>query len=252
MKTTNKPTTETFIFVHDQNIVLDFKTHNKFLKIKNLKYVFLGNKPFNLIKDFDDVIICSELPNNIENYPKLTSFTGWYAIWKNNLYNSDYINLFEYDINLMDSFYEKYNDLTLNGSNVIGYIPFSPHEYNFIGHSIWSKELLFSINKNYNINVKEYIKNLPTNYICSMTSNHTMNKKTFENYMEWIEPMIDDIKTSVYSGHQMERSISLFYILNNIGNISVVPNILYHFQFDSHETQGIDKTKFIDNYKKLL
>jgi hypothetical protein len=79
-----------------------------------------------------------------------------------------------------------------------------------------------------------------------------MNKKTFENYMEWIEPMIDDIKTSVYSGHQMERSISLFYILNNIGNISVVPNILYHFQFDSHETQGIDKTKFIDNYKKLL
>lgn len=252
VKIEHKITTQTFIFVHDQNIVLDFKKHNKFLILENVKYVFLGDKVCDLIKDFDDVIICRELPNNIEEYPKLTSFSGWYAIWKNNLYDSDYINLFEYDINLMDNFYENYNKSLLNKSNVIGYIPFNPQDYNFIGHSIWSSELINSINKNYNIDTHKVIKKLPKNYICSMTSNHTMNKKTFDEYMKWINPMVDDIKISKYSGHQMERSISLFYILNNINNIDVIPNILHHFQFDSHETQGISKSNFINNYNKLL
>jgi hypothetical protein len=70
--------------------------------------------------------------------------------------------------------------------------------------------------------------------------------------MEWIEPMIDDIKKSNLSGHLMERSISVFYLLNKIKNVKILPNILEHFQFDSHKTQGISEQKIINNYQKLL
>ena len=85
-----------------------------------------------------------------------------------------------------------------------------------------------------------------------MTSNHSFSKKTFEEYMDWMEPMIDDIKLSNLSGHQVERSISVFYLLKNLKNVKIIPNILHHFQFDSHKTQGISDDKLINNYSKLL
>jgi len=71
---------ETFIFVHDENIILDYINAKKFSNIKNLKYVFVGNNDVDKIKNLNNVIICKNLPHNLENYPKLTSFTGWYAL----------------------------------------------------------------------------------------------------------------------------------------------------------------------------
>lgn len=243
-------TIDTFIFVHDQKIILDFIEHKKFESLSNLKFVFLGSGEIDKIKNNDSVIISRNLEHNIEQYPKLTSFTGWYSIWKNKLYNSNYINLFEYDINLSKNFTELQNGF-LNNGDVIGYIPFNPHHYNFIGHKIWIDELENSIYKKYNLNISEFLNSVPTNFICSMTSNHTMKKNIFEKYMEWMTPMVDDIKSSKFSGHQTERSISLFYMINKISNY-VAPNVLTHFQFDSHGTQDIPKQKFINNYKNLL
>jgi hypothetical protein len=243
---------QTFIFVHDQNIILDYLNVNKFSDLDNLTYMFLGGGDTSKIKDLSNVIICRELPINIEEYPKLTSFSGWYAIWKNKLYNQDFINLFEYDINLSGNFSDVIQSNLTSNTNIIGYIPFNPHDYAFLKHTAWSKELVESINTNYNINVIGEINKLPKDTICSMTSNHTFNKSLFEKYMEWMEPMIDDIKISELSGHQVERSISLFYLLHKLENIKVIPNILHHFQFDSHKTQKISQSNFINNYNKLL
>jgi hypothetical protein len=241
---------DTFIFVHDQKIILDFINSGKFKTLPNLKFLFLGGGEIDKIKNIENVIISRELRYNIENYPKLTSFTGWYSIWKNNLSNSEYINLFEYDINISDNFNEIQNKkLVSNG--IIGYIPFSPHHHNFIGHTPWIYELGGSIQKKYNTNIKEFLKKIPKDFICSMTSNHTFDSDTFEKYMKWMEPMIDDIKISNFSGHMTERSISLFYILNSVKNV-IIPDILFHFQLDSHGTQNIPKEKFINNYDKLV
>lgn len=245
-------TKQTFIFVHDQQIILDYLRVNKFNQLDNLIYVFVGSGDVSKIENKTNVIICRNLPINIEEYPKLTSFTGWYAIWKNKLYNSDFINLFEYDINLSDKFNEIVNDNITFNTNIVGYIPFNPHDYNFLKHSPWSLELLNSIKLNYNVDALKEINKLSNTTTCSMTSNHTFSKKSFEEYMEWMEPMIDDVKKSNLSGHQVERSISVFYLLNNIKNIKILPNILHHFQFDSHKTQGIGEQKIIENYKKLL
>jgi len=243
---------QTFIFVHDQNIILDYIQVNKFSNLDNLTYMFLGGGDTSKIKDLSNVIICRELPINIEEYPKLTSFSGWYAIWKNNLYTHDFINLFEYDINLSPNFNETTQNNLTSETEIVGYIPFSPHDYAFLKHTPWVKELSESIKSNYNIDIISEINGLPHDIICSMTSNHTFSKSSFERYMEWMEPMIDDVKISNLSGHQAERSISLFYLLHKLENVKVIPDILHHFQFDSHKTQGIGEEKFINNYSKLL
>ena len=63
----------------------------------------------------------------------------------------------------------------------------------------------------------------------------TITKKAFEKYMEWTEPMIDDIKNSPVAGHQIERSIPLFYLLNDIKSM-LIPEVLSHYQLNSHNT----------------
>lgn len=242
---------ETFIFIHNQDIILDFIKNDKFKNFNNLKYVFLGKGEIDKVKDLPNLILCRDLKYNIEEYPFLTSFSGWYALWKNKLYNKNYLNLFEYDIHISDKFLDKVNSLD-SKTNVIGYVPFNVHNRDFINVDMWSLPLLKSIEKIYNINVKEYISNLSSDYLCSMTSNHTLKQEIFEKYMEWIEPMLEDFKYDKMSGHMAERSISLFYILNKIDNIEIIDNILKHYQFNSHGNQSISQDYFNNNYDILI
>ena len=145
---------ETFIFVHDENIILDYINAKKFSNIKNLKYVFVGNNDVDKIKNLNNVIICKNLPHNLENYPKLTSFTGWYALWKNNLIKSNSINLFEYDVNINDDIEDHINFNFSLGYNVIGYVPILISEHNFIGAS--PDGLILSQNKDLNGRLIEF------------------------------------------------------------------------------------------------
>lgn len=243
---------ETFIFVHDQNIIIDYEKCNKFNELENVKYVFVGNKEIDKIKDKKNAIICRDLPFNIEEYPKLTSYTGWYALWKNNLYNGDFINLFEYDINLAKNFNSLLDNELTPDTKIIGYIPLNVHDTNYLKVDKWALEIAQSIQKNYKVNIYNLIDNFPQNALCTVTSNHTFNKKTFEEYMKWVEPLVEDIKNLEMVGHQIERSISLFYLVNKLDNVKLMNNVMYHFQFDSHKTQGMGDYKFIQNYNSLL
>jgi hypothetical protein len=243
---------ETFIFVHDQQIILDFLEHKKYSTLPNVKYVFLGDREIDKIINLNNVIIAKNQPYNMEDFPKLTSYTGWYCLWKNGLIDGDYLNLFEYDTNCSENLVsEIQKTISEENVDVIGYIPFSIHNYNYIGHIPWCEKLKESLKKEYDIDVTDFIKNQPESTICSMTSNHTMSKKSFEHYMDWIDKMILNIRKSSLSGHEVERSISLFYLLNNI-TYKILPNILTHYQFDSHRTQGISQNKLITHYQELL
>lgn len=245
-------TIQTFIFVHDENIILDFIKYHKFSNLSNLKFVFLGNNQISKIENLENVIIARNFQDNIEEFPKLTSYTGWYLIWKNNLVNSDYVNLFEYDVNIINNLEDVIFDrIKKNNTEIFGYIPHNVHDVSYIKHFPWSAYLIKSLLEKYNVNILDYISKFPYDKKCSMTSNHTMSKKSFEEYMEWVNPLIDYIKQSSLSGHEVERSISVFYLLNNKSH-EILSNTLNHFQFDSHKTQGIGEQKFINQYKNLF
>ena len=241
---------QTFIFVHEQQIILDYIKYKKFDGIENLKYVFLGDRDTSLIKDYENVIICRDLPINIEEYPKLTSFSGWYALWKNNLYDGEYLNLFEYDINLSDNFNDVLGNALESNPNIIGYIPLPVNHPCFVREEKYCKKIMESISKVYNYNPYDVI--LPLNGVCSVTSNHTFKKDVFEKYMNWVEPLIDDFKITHMAGHEAERSISLFYLLNKVNNVKIIGDVLFHFQFDTHKTQGIPGSKFENEYEHLI
>ncbi len=56
---------QTFIFVHEQQIVLDYIEAGKFDQLPDVQYVFLGQRPVDLLDQFvgeKKVIVARNLP----------------------------------------------------------------------------------------------------------------------------------------------------------------------------------------------
>lgn len=247
-------TIQTFIFIHNQEILLDYIKVKKFQNMDDLKFVFLGYGNTDKIESLENVIISKNLPINIEQYPKFTSFTGWYSLWKNGLINSDYVNLFEYDINIISNFTDIQKDCITNQNfDFLGYIPYMVNSYEYVNNINWVRDIIPAINKVHSIDIYKVIRELiekTPNLMWSSTSNSTFKSDVFFEYMEWFEPIIEFLKNSNSCGHAHERSISFFYFTQN-KKVKIIPRIMSHLQLDSHKTQG----HFVDmdsSIKKLL
>ena len=245
---------QTFIFVHDQQIVVDFEKSKKFSNFNDLKYVFLGSRPIDAIENLENVIIARNFEPNIEEHnSRLISFTGTWLLWKHKRIDADYVNMFEYDINVVPDFCETLeNHIKENSPSIIGYIPLSINSWYYIKEEKLSKPLIDSIRKNYGDDVPSMVNSMNPNQICTVTSNHTYSVKALDEFMTWMEPMIDDIKLDKYAGHMTERAVSFYYFIKKMTDIELIPNILHHFQMDTHNTQDVPVNKFSDNYDNLI
>jgi len=244
---------DTFIFVHDQNIVLDFNKINKFSDFEDFKYVFLGNRPCDLISGLDNVIIARNLPHNIEEYPKFTSLTGWYALLKNNLINSEYVNLFEYDINYIPEFVEINKELVNSKYDFIGYFPMLITDPVYLKLTQYTDKLISSINKHTGVDIPKLfdgILNQNNNALWSSSSNSTWKVSELENYINWFVPFIDEIKDSDYCGHMHERSLSFYYYIAEL-KVKLTNNLMTHFQLNSHGTSPLPPERGSELYKQL-
>lgn len=249
-KQITKDDIQTFIFVHEQDIVAFYEKINKFKEIKDYKYVFLGNKNVDNIRDLENVIIARELENNLEEYPKMCAYSGWYVLFKNNIVTKDYVNLFEYDVILHDEFNDKMIDIINEDQNI-----------SFYGFKPFNVNSCFLDNSNLNGKLEEYYSNLRRKinnkclsrniFLWSTTSNCTMKNEFFYNYMKDNEDIFMWMKDKPSVGHELERNLSIYQILNDEIEVLYVTGILTHFQLDSHKTQGVFNENYIQNLKKM-
>ena len=238
--TVTDKTLKTFIFVHDQDLIELFEENGKFKGFNNYTYVFLGNRPIDKVENLPNVIISRNYDGHLEDYPKLTSFSGWYTLWKHKLIDTEYVNMFEYDVNYVPDFLPQISKMMYDKQDMIGYIPFpAPHQM-FIQHPPFIETLFKAIRKTYRIDIQKIMMNAIQSGnmgYWSSTSNTTFKKTVFDQYMNWISPMIDDIKADPYSGHLHERSITIFASMKN-KKLILTNGFLKHYQMDSHKTQG--------------
>lgn len=248
-----KEKVSTFIFVHEQEIILDFINKKRFFELENLTYVFLGNRPINKIENLNNVIVSRKLPFNIEQYPKFTSFTGWYSLIKNNLIKSEIVNLFEYDINYVSGITKKIDGYISEGYDFIGYFPMLVTDPVYIQISKYSDILIQSILKNTNVDLISKINNLyklNSSLLWSSSSNSTWKVDELIKYVEWFEKFIEDIKDNEFCGHMHERSISFYYFIKNLKVLNT-QGLMTHFQLNSHGTSPLPKDRFKLLYKNL-
>jgi hypothetical protein len=250
---TNNGICETFIFCHDQEIILEYEESKKFNNLKKYRYVFLGNRDTNKIENNEKIIIAKNLEYNLEDYPNINAYTGWYALWKNNLITTKYVNLFEYDVTLHKNLEQIIDKFMYDNHKIIGYIPFLCSNYHFIDNKDWVEELFKSIKQVYKVDLEKtirfYMKQDP-NMGWTTTSNCTMLTSFFDDYMKWFEPLAELIKKSKTAGHAHERSIT-FYCMMYKKYPTLTQGLLRHYQMDSHGTQGhyVDYEK---NIKELV
>lgn len=249
----NKKICETFIFIHDQDLLLSFEDNNKFKNLYSYKYVFLGNKDTSKIESLPNVIIAKNYEDNIEQYPLFSSYTGWYVLWKNNLISTDYINLIEYDTILDPYFSQIQQKFFESNSEIIGYIPFPMNHYQFIQNPEWNEYIIPAIKNVYKTDItntyKRILINNP-NALWSSTSNTTFKKDIFNEYMKWFLPLVDYIKDTKTCGHAHERSITFFSTLKN-KKVLLTKGLMKHLQMNSHKTQG-HTVDFENSLNKLL
>jgi hypothetical protein len=247
---TNINDIETFIFIHDQDILLDFIGKNKFTDIHNFKWVFLGKNPVDKLSSIKNIIVARDLEDNIEQYPKLTSFTGWYALYKNGLLKSKYVNLFEYDIKYIPEFVDINKEMIKNDFDFIGYFPMSIFDVVYIKDSRYSNELIGSVKHKENKDIVDMINNLPPNTTWSSSSNSTWKVDVLKKYLDWFTLYINDIKDSIYCGHIHERSISFYYFLENL-NVRLTQGLMFHAQLNSHGTSPLPPERAKQMYNLL-
>jgi len=240
----------TFIFAHTQEIILDCIHKNRFSTIENLKYVFLSLNDSSKIENMNNVIICKNYDDNLEHYPKLTSFTGWYILAKHDLINTEYVNLFEYDVNLMNQFEQKLDEKISQNSDFVGYVPMLIEDPVYVKAGNLINELINSIKNKIKIDIIELINSQPPFSLWSSSSNSTWKKDLFINYVNWFYQFIEDIVVSQYCGHMHERSISFYLLIQKISP-HFINNCLTHHQCNSHETSGFAPGRFDLIYPKL-
>lgn len=242
-----------FIFIHDQDIILDFMMKNRFSSLENFRYVFLGNRPTDKIKNLNNLIIARELPYNIENLPKLTSFTGWYALYKNGYLDSEFVNLFEYDINYVPEFPEINKEMTKRDFDFVGYFPMSVSDPVYLKHSQYTKELIESIEKNFGYNISEHIMEMMKKnpqMLWSSSSNSTWRTDVLKKYIDWFYTFVDDISDNPYCGHMHERSLSFYYFKENL-KVFLTRNLMIHVQLNSHGTSPLPPERAKTMYNLL-
>jgi hypothetical protein len=244
---------ETFIFVHDQELILLFEENKKFNNLYSYQYVFLGDRPIDKIENLTNLIVARNYEDNLEQYPKFTSYTGWYLLWKNNLIKTKFINLFEYDIILDKNFPQHQVKFFEDSKQIVGYVPMPMNNFHFIVNREWNEHILASIKKHYRVDLLGFYGNVVSNNpnaLWSSTSNTTFRVDVFNDYMKWFQPIMNDIKETKTCGHAHERSITYYATLNN-KKIGITNGLLQHIQMDSHKTQG-HQVNMEDSLNRLL
>ena len=244
---------ETFIFVHNQDLIIEFENKNRYSNLKNYKYIFLGKSETSKIENNIKVIIAKNYEDNLEDYPYFTAFTGWYILWKNNLIKTKYVNLFEYDAILNKNIEQIESKIIYDNPDMIGYVPVSSSNFHFINNKDWVEDIFLAIKKVYNVDVEKQIRRLlqiKPDLFWSSTNNVTFKKEIFDEYIKWFEPLIPYIKDTKNCGHAQERAISFFYLIKN-KKIVLTNGIIEHLQMDSHKTQG-HYVNYEENINKLM
>lgn len=252
---------QNFVFAHEQRIILDMIANKKFDILSNVTYLMLGSNDSDLLIGLPNVVIEKDYSKEewcLCDYNRnMIAFTGWQVVKYANLIDSDtdYVNLFEYDIKLSPNFEQVLIDeINTNGVQVIGYIPLPITTDDYIKTEKYSKEIVDGIRAEYGIDmhqaIESIIKSTP-DPVVSVTSCHTFKASDFRGYMNFMQPLIKYVKDNRMSGHQTERSISFWYIIMG-KEFSIIPEILHHYQLDTHQTQGIPQEKFDLSYQYVV
>ena len=220
--------TKTFILCHTQDFIIDSIEHNKYKNFNDYYFVFMGMGQINKIKNINNVIICRDLPNNIEEQKNCLQYCGWYSLYHNEFLDTDYIRIIDYDVDIIN-INNKTSHCVKSG---LGF-GFDDHFLNKFGNH---RKFVDIMNRYANGDIRKAISNYSKEFNQDKwfsSIDVLINKETFSKFMEWFKPIAEEIKDEYYFGMFFERVLTIFLIVNNV-DYNITENEVTHNQLQSH------------------
>ena len=231
---------EVFVVIHDQGRLLQCEQDERFFGIPRRRYVFVGPRPIDKLAGREDVVIARDLPDNIEQYPNLLSFTGWYAVARNHLATTRYVSLLEYDVTLRADFVAKTLALLRERAGIVGYVPFQLSHPMYLHATPWLIPALAEI---YGLDVvqlvSEYLDRGGAD-LWTATSNASLSASDLKAVVDWILPLTRVYRHDPIGAHVHERTLKVFCLRHGIES-HYVPDLLKHAQERSHQIYALSR-----------
>lgn len=218
----------TFVPCHNQDIIIEFINTNKYNH--NVIFLFLGMGDVDKLREHNNVIICRELKNNIEENKNCLQYCGWYAALHNDLIGEqNYIRIVDYDIDIIN--HEITMPVSLKGTIVYDW---NFYFYDGFGDNIKLQNQVHEISGEtiFELIDKHKGKFNQTKWFSSIDT--IMTKKFFIEFMEWFEPIYNINKNDYYFGMHFERFLTIYSLIKNI-DYEVSSGETNHVQLKSHE-----------------
>ncbi|MFU1477591.1 hypothetical protein ACM25N_07745 [Roseovarius sp. C7] len=233
------------VTIHDQELLIAYEAERKFAELNApLTYVFVGHGPTDMVAELPNVIIARDLEENIETHKYLVDFTCWYALVQNKIPSCEFLALIQYDVSIAPNFVEKSIACLQNApQTVLGYVPLSMNDRNFIRDNMGSEPLNEACRVVYGVDIHRLLKShisLSEDKLWPTTNNVAMHRETLKDFVRWFTPLAMHMGNQKPAGHAFERAIKLYSILSGRAN-SYVDDVLSHYQLNSHETQDFKK-----------
>lgn len=223
-----------FIITHNLNLLTKYN-----IPEENQSVVLVGDHKDEHINV--NTIICNKLLDNIENYPYLCSYTGWYSVSKNKLHEAhSVVSLLEYDI-ITSQDLHYHNLKIINEQKGDGYIV--AYNKTLTDHYVFYKStpwLEISLQRIYGIDLLDFVTTYKARYpFWPTATNITMSSKILSAFTEWFDPMTKIFSHDPLGAYVHERAFFIFCVLNNIDILYAPNEILYHKQTGSHTIDDI-------------
>lgn len=200
-----------FVVFHNQESLDYFRANNPGFECE---FILVGQNPPE-IKGLDKYHIAANLPRNLEHLPSLLTFTAWYAISKNQLYDKYFVGIYEYDV----KFTGKIPEDELWEDCISGFIKRNLPDKLFLDVCPGIKNIL-GINS----------FNQP---FWNATSNFIMSYKFLTQFVNWYICLVPEILKYHNHSHFHERMINIFAYEYGYFNKNLP--ILEHAQLNSHK-----------------
>jgi hypothetical protein len=218
---------EIYIVCHNKESYELFNKNNSHIDISKFKFILVGDYNWReeVFSSDQNKIIANFLPDNIENHKSLLTFTAWYALIKNNLINTEYVGIFEYDCILKRDIFEIEKDL--NKNKLIGFYPVSTsHLY------------LDLIPEFCNLLPKDYIDIAMKEKLWIASTNMILPVCFMGEFVDWYLQFILEILQFEKHPHFHERAVNIFAAVNGIKGVSekyYEQRYLIHQELRSHK-----------------
>jgi len=216
-----------FIVCHSKESFNEFLVMNGLLgeKKENIIYLFVGDNDFSEIKTTAENYVCRNLPDNIEQYKSLLTFTAWYAIIKNNLFDfNDFVGIFEWDCVLKYDPQMLYDKCEIN--SIIGFAPRPTNEQLYLS-SIPEFVALLSDEEKIKAMDKS-VWNASTNCIISVSF--------LDLFVRWYMTFIPEILNHANHPHFHERALNVC-AANMELDYKFFPLFVKHLEKRSHKIE---------------